>query len=126
MNEMFAKSTLDLLEKEYQTGIENAMMSVLGVPVDLKFSIVEGHGGLFIMANDAKGIANSQLTATPFLRQMFKSAEMRIDVYRNEGENYIVLSVGVAYQHGFEGGSNGTKLMVVIVNTETGEIEVRK
>ena len=67
-----------------------------------------------------------QLTSTPLLRQMFKKAGLYIRCWGNDDDPEIRFSVNVYYDHYYSAGRNGVELMFFSINTETGEVKIRK
>ena len=67
-----------------------------------------------------------QLTSTPLLRQMFKKAGLYIRCWGSDDDPEIVFGVNVNYDHYYSAGSNGVELMMFSLNTETGEVKIKK
>ena len=61
--------------------------------------------------------------SSKILKQLFDSAELRINVWPNDEEEEIgvFFNIGVEYRHNFNGGSNGHDLMSYSYNGVTGE-----
>lgn len=108
----------------YSGKVEGALKEHLGVDTSLKFEIKDTRCGYYVIGVDTWNDVHLQMTATPLLSQLFKSAYLRIQVW--DAENEIVFGVSVDYQHNYGGGSNGHDLMAIGVSKETGEVIVKK
>lgn len=123
MDRNHAESTVAYIYSECKGKVEKAVKETLGVDTCLEFEIKE-YGNCYIMGRDALSDVYQQMTATPLLRQLFRMAWLRIQVWDVDTE--VVFDIAVEYEHNFNGGSNGHALMVVGVNKETGEVTTRK
>lgn len=67
---------------------------------------------------DVGGGAEAELTATPFLCHIFKSAQLSGEVYYFPDYNELQVRFHVSYKHP-GGGGNGRTVGWLIINTET-------
>lgn len=123
MDRNYAESTVAYIYSECKEKVEKAIKETLGVDTCLEFEIRE-YVDCYINGRDALADVYQQMTATPLLRQLFRMAWLRIQVWDVDTE--VVFDIAVEYEHNFNGGSNGHALMVVGVNKETGEVTIRK
>ena len=123
MDRNHAESTVAYIYSECKEKVEKAIKETLGVDTCLEFEVKE-YGNFYIMGRDALADVYQQMTATPLLRQLFRMAWLRIQVWDVDTE--MVFDIAVEYEHNFNGGSNGHALMVVGINKETGEVTIRK
>lgn len=119
-----AESTVAYIYSECKEKVEKTLKEHLGVDTCLEFEIKQNGLRCYILGRDTSSDVYEQMTATPLLRQLFKMAYLRIQVW--DIENDVVFSVAIDYDHNYMGGSNGHDLMTVGVSKETGEVTVRK
>ena len=125
MDRETAESTVAYIYSECKEKVEKAIKETLGVDTCLEFEIKDARScGWYISGRDCLSDTYEQMTATPILRQLFKMAYLRLNVWDIVTE--MVFDIAVEYEHNFNGGSNGHALMVVGVNKETGEVTIRK
>lgn len=124
MDRSQAESTVAYIYSECKEKVEKAIKDTLGVDTCLEFEVKQNGLRSYITGRDALSDVYQQMTATPLLRQLFKMAWLRIQVWNVDTE--MVFDIAVEYEHNFNGGSNGHALMVVGVNKETGEVTIRK
>ena len=123
MKRELAEQTLAIVES-HKVEVENIIKEHLGVQTNLRFELLRGQ---YIIGVDALSDTYEQMTATPLLRQLFKMAELRIDVFRDENDpDWICFAVGISYQHNYRGGSNGHDLMGIHLNLAGEEPIIRK
>lgn len=124
MDRNHAESTVAYIYSECKEKVEKAIKDTLGVDTCLEFEVKQNGLRSYITGRDALSDVYEQMTATPLLRQLFRMAWLRIQVWDVDTE--IVFDIAVEYEHNFNRGSNGRDLMVVGVNKETGEVTIRK
>ena len=123
MKRELAEQTLAIVEN-HKVEVENIIKEHLGVQTALRFELIRGQ---YIIGVDALSDTYEQMTATPLLRQLFKMAELRVDVYRDDVDpDWIHFRVGVSYNHNFGGGSNGHDLMAFALNLAGKNPVIRK
>lgn len=99
--------------------LENLVWHTLGVTVDFDAQTNYYHWtGHCVTLIDRLGDATEQLTATPLLRQMFRSAEISATVGYDEEADRYSFRVRVAYEHSYAGGRNGLDLMCLTINRD--------
>ena len=123
---MKKEEALKVLESanRYAEKLEDVLRCELGVTAHLRFEMKEASCGYYVTGLDAGSDVNRQMTNTPLLRQLFKEAWLRLDVWDSVAE--VVFGIGIVYSHNYNGGSNGHDLMAVGIKKETGEVRVRK
>lgn len=125
MKTEYANKIVAFIESECKTRLENAIRYTLGVKVNLKFEVIPVFDGRSseIRCKDTLSDVNEKMRSSKILKQLFDSAELRINVWPNdEGEEIgVFFNIGVAYRHNFNGGSNGHDLMSYSYNGVTGE-----
>ena len=123
MNRETAERTL-VNANENLGKLEGALKKHLGIDTNIQFQIKETRCGYYVVGIDTWNDVHLQMTATPLLSQLFKSACLRIQVWDAESE--VVFGIAIDYSHNYMGGSNGHDLMAVGVNKETGEVIIKK
>ena len=123
---MKREEAIKLLESanKYANKLEEVLRSELGVTTHLHFEMRENSCGAFVTGMDAGSDICSQMTNTPLLRQLFKEAWLRIDVYYAVTD--VVFGISMSYKHNYNGGCNGHDLMAVGIVKETEEVIVKK
>lgn len=124
MNRETAERTVAYIYSECKEKVEKALKEHLGIDTRLEFEVKESVCSFHVLGRDALSDVYEQMTATPLLRQLFKMAWLRIQVWDMETE--VVFMISLDYQHNFMGGSNGHDLMKLGINKETGKVIVRK
>lgn len=109
---------------EYKCRIEKAIKDTLALNVDIEFRLKEGYDGYYVIGTDLNGDICLQMTATPFLRQLFASSLLRIIVW--EDETCFTIPVSVDYSHNYGGGRNGHDLMKIVILKEDGAMFINK
>lgn len=125
MRTEYANKIVAFIESECKTRLENAIRYTLGVKVDLKFEVIPVYSGRSseIICKDTLSDVDAKMRSNKILKQLFDSAELRINVWPNDEEDGlgVVFNIGVSYKHNFNGGSNGHDLMVYSYDGVTGE-----
>ena len=124
MDRNHAESTVAYIYSECKEKLEKAIKETLGVDTSLEFEVRQNGLRCYVVGRDALSDVYEQMTATPLLRQLFKMAWLKIQVWDVDTE--MVFDIAIDYEHNFNGGSNGHSLMVVGINKETGEVTIRK
>lgn len=124
MKEEYAIKMCEFVKNDCKKKLEKAIKETLGVNVNLEFNVDRLYNGdNYIKVVDTLTDVDEKMRANAILKQLFDSAELRVDVWPNdEGEELgVCFGIGVSYKHNFRGGSNGHDLMVYSYNGVTGE-----
>lgn len=125
MKTEYANKIVAFIESECKSKLEKAIKKTLGVKVNLEFEVVPTYSGRRrkIMAKDTLSDVDEKMRSNAILKQLFDSAELRMDVWPNDEDEElgVCFNIGVSYKHNFHGGSNGYDLMVYSYNGVTGE-----
>ena len=124
MNRETAERTIALVYSDCKEKVEKAIKDTIGVDTCLEFEIKEMLSDFYITGRDALSDVFEQMTATPLLRQLFKIAYFKINVWDCPEE--YVFNIHLEYEHNYDGGSNGHTLMRVGVNKETWKVYISK
>lgn len=119
----YAKKMVAFIESQCKSKLEKAIKNTLGVKVDLVFNVATNG---YIVAHDRLSDVDEKMRSNSLLKQLFESAELRVDVWPNDEDEElgVCFGVGVSYKHNFRGGSNGHDLMVYCYNGVTGEEKI--
>lgn len=122
----YANEIVAFIESDCKLKLEKAIKKTLGVKVNLEFNIDRLYNGdNYIKVVDTLSDVDEKMRANAILKQLFDSAELRVDVWpiqNDEGETLAVsFNIGVSYKHNFHGGNNGHDLMVYCYDRITGE-----
>lgn len=124
MKAEYANKIVTFIESECKSKLENAIKKTLGVKVNLEFDVeCLYNGDNYIKVVDTLSDVDEKMRTNAILKQLFDSAELRVDVWPNEEDEElgVCFGIGVSYKHNFRGGSNGHDLMVYSYNGVTGE-----
>lgn len=124
MKTEYANKIVAFIESECKSKLEKAIKKTLGVKVNLEFNVeLLYNGDSFIKVVDTLSDVDEKMRANAILKQLFDSAELRVDVWPNDEDEElgVCFNIGVSYKHNFHGGSNGHDLMVYCYNGVTGE-----
>ena len=124
MKEEYANQMVAFIESECKFKLEKAIKNTLGVKVNLEFNVERLYNGdNYIKVVDTLSDVDEKMRANAILKQLFDSAELRVNVWPNDEneELGVCFNIGVSYKHNFHGGSNGHDLMVYCYNGVTGE-----
>ena len=120
----YANKIVAFIESECKSKLEKAIKKTLGVKVNLEFNVERLYNlDSYIKVVDTLSDVNEKMRANAILKQLFDSAELRVDVWPNDEDEElgVCFNIGVSYKHNFHGGSNGHDLMVYCYNGVTGE-----
>lgn len=124
MKTEYANKIVAFIESECKSKLEKAIKKTLGVKVNLEFSVKCFRNGYnYIEVVDTLSDVDDKMRASAILKQLFDSAELRVDVWPNDEDEElgVCFNIGVSYKHNFHGGQNGHDLMVYSYNGVTGE-----
>lgn len=124
MRTEYANKIVAFIESECKSKLEKAIKNTLGVKVNLEFSVkCFRNGDNYIEVVDTLSDVDEKMRANAILKQLFDSAELRVDVWPNDEDEElgVCFNIGVSYKHNFHGGQNGHDLMVYSYNGVTGE-----
>lgn len=124
MKTEYANKIVAFIESECKSKLEKAIKKTLGVKVNLEFNVERLYNGdNYIKVVDTLSDVDEKMRANAILKQLFDSAELRVDVWPNDEDEEIgvCFNIGVSYKHNFHGGNNGHDLMVYSYNGVTGE-----
>lgn len=124
MRTEYANKIIAFIESECKSKLEKAIKKTLGVKVNLEFNVESLYNGdSYIKVVDTLSDVDEKMRANAILKQLFDSAELRVDVWPNDEDEElgVCFNIGVSYKHNFHGGSNGHDLMVYCYNGATGE-----
>lgn len=124
MRTEYANKIVAFVESDCKKKLEKAIKKTLGVKVNLEFNVERLYNGdSYIKVVDTLSDVNEKMRANAILKQLFDSAELRVDVWPNDEDEElgVCFNIGVSYKHNFHGGSNGHDLMVYSYNGVTGE-----
>lgn len=124
MKTEYANKIVAFIESECKSKLEKAIKKTLGVKVNLEFNVDRLYNGdNYIKVVDTLTDVDEKMRANAILKQLFDSAELRVDVWPNDEDEElgVCFGIGVSYKHNFRGGSNGHDLMVYSYNGVTGE-----
>lgn len=123
----YAKKIVAFIESDCKSKLEKAIKKTLGVKVNLEFNVDRLYNGdNYIKVVDTLSDVDEKMRANAILKQLFDSAELRVDVWPNDEDEElgVCFNIGVSYKHNFHGGSNGHDLMVYCYNGVTGEEKI--
>lgn len=123
----YAKKIVAFIESDCKLKLEKAIKKTLGVKVNLEFNVERLYNGdNYIKVVDTLSDVDDKMRANAILKQLFDSAELRVDVWPNDEDEElgVCFNIGVSYKHNFHGGSNGHDLMVYCYNGVTGEEKI--
>lgn len=123
MNRKTAERTIALVYSDCKEKVEKVLKDVLKVDTCLEFEIKETRSGFYIMGRDALSDVYEQMTATPLLRQLFRMAWLRIQVW--DAKEEVVFGISLDYHHNYGGGSNGHDIMAIGVRKDDGCVRVK-
>lgn len=124
MKTEYANKIVAFIESECKSKLEKAIKKTLGVKVNLEFNVERLYNGdNYIKVVDTLSDVDEKMRANAILKQLFDSAELRVDVWSNDEDEElgVCFNIGVSYKHNFHGGQNGHDLMVYSYNGVTGE-----
>lgn len=124
MRTEYANKIVAFIESECKSKLENAIKKTIGVKVNLEFNVERLYNGdNYIKVVDTLSDVDEKMRANAILKQLFDSAESRVDVWPSDEDDElgVCFGIGVSYKHNFRGGSNGHDLMVYSYNGVTGE-----
>ena len=124
MKTEYANKVVAFIESECKSKLEKAIKKTLGVKVNLEFNVERLYNGdNYIKVVDTLSDVDEKMRANAILKQLFDSAELRVDVWPSDEDEElgVCFGIGVSYKHNFRGGSNGHDLMVYSYNGVTGE-----
>lgn len=124
MRTEYANKIVAFIESECKSKLEKAIKKTLGVKVNLEFNVERLYNGdNYIEVVDTLSDVDEKMRANAILKQLFDSAELRVDVWPNDEDEElgVCFNIGVSYKHNFHGGQNGHDLMVYSYNGVTGE-----
>ncbi len=124
MKKEYANKIVAFIESECKSKLEKAIKKTLGVKVNLEFNVDRLYNGdNYIKVVDTLSDVDEKMRANAILKQLFDSAELRVDVWPSDEDEElgVCFGIGVSYKHNFRGGSNGHDLMVYSYNGVTGE-----
>jgi len=124
MRTEYANKIVAFIESECKSKLEKAIKKTLGVKVNLEFNVERLYNGdNYIKVVDTLSDVDEKMRANAILKQLFDSAELRMDVWPNDEDEElgVCFNIGVSYKHNFHGGNNGHDLMVYSYNGVTGE-----
>ena len=124
MRTEYANKIVAFIESECKSKLEKAIKKTLGVKVNLEFNVERLYNGdNYIKVVDTLSDVDEKMRANAILKQLFDSAELRVDVWSNDEDEElgVCFNIGVSYKHNFHGGNNGHDLMVYSYNGVTGE-----
>lgn len=124
MKTEYANKIVAFIESECKSKLEKAIKKTLGVKVNLEFNVDRLYNGdNYIKVVDTLSDVDEKMRANAILKQLFDSAELRVDVWPNDEDEElgVCFNIGVSYKHNFHGGCNGHDLMVYSYNGVTGE-----
>ncbi len=120
----YAKKIVAFIESDCKLKLEKAIEKTLGVKVNLEFNVERLYNGdNYIKVVDTLSDVDEKMRANAILKQLFDSAELRVDVWPNDEDEElgVCFNIGVSYKHNFHGGFDGHALMVYSYNGVTGE-----
>ena len=124
MRTEYANKIVAFIESDCKSRLENAIKKTLGVKVNLEFNVERLYNGdNYIKVVDTLSDVDEKMRANAILKQLFDSAELRVDVWPNDEDEElrVCFNIWVSYKHNFHGGQNGHDLMVYSYNGVTGE-----
>lgn len=124
MRTEYANKIVAFIESDCKSRLEKAIKKTLGVKVNLEFNVERLYNGdNYIKVVDTLSDVDEKMRANAILKQLFDSAELRVDVWPNDEDEElgVCFNIGVSYKHNFHGGQNGHDLMVYSYNGVTGE-----
>ena len=124
MRTEYANKIVAFIESECKSKLEKAIKKTLGVKVNLEFNVERLYNGdNYIKVVDTLSDVDEKMRANAILKQLFDSAELRVDVWPNDEDEElgVCFNIGVSYKHNFHVGQNGHDLMVYSYNGVTGE-----
>lgn len=124
MKTEYANKIVAFIESECKSKLEKAIKKTLGVKVNLEFNVDRLYNGdNYIKVVDTLSDVDEKMRANAILKQLFDSAELRVDVWPSDEDEElgVCFGIGVSYKHNFRGGSNGHDLMAYSYNGVTGE-----
>lgn len=124
MKTEYANKIVAFIESDCKSRLENAIKKTLGVKVNLVFNVERLYNGdNYIKVVDTLSDVDEKMRANAILKQLFDSAELRVDVLPNDEDEElgVCFNIGVSYKHNFHGGNNGHDLMGYSYNGVTGE-----
>ena len=127
MKTEYANKIVAFIESDCKLKLEKAIKKTIGVKVNLEFNVERLYNGdNYIKVVDTLSDVDEKMRANAILKQLFDSAELRVDVWPNDEDEElgVCFNIGVSYKHNFHGGSNGHDLMVYCYNGVTGEEKI--
>lgn len=124
MRTEYANKIAAFIESDCKSKLEKAIYKTLGVKVNLVFNVERlNNGDKYFKVVDTLSDVDEKMRANAILKQLFDSAELRVDVWPNDEDEElgVCFNIGVSYKHNFHGGYNGHDLMVYCYNGVTGE-----
>lgn len=128
MTQEHAEKVLAFIESQCKAKVEKAIKETLGVKVNLKFEVAKFYNGdIYIQAIDTLNDVDAKMRNNAILKQLFDSVILRMGIWTNDPDEEmgVFFNIGVSYQHGYHGGSNGHDLMGYSI-TESGEERIIK
>ena len=86
MKTEYANKIVAFIESDCKSILEKAIKKTLGVKVNLEFEVIPTYSGRSseIMAKDTLSDVDEKMRANAILKQLFDSAELRVDVWPSD------------------------------------------